>query len=135
MPEYGKGYIKTPIGILKILEIILCIVVLALISGSTFRYYGIGNLYSSILGAAPTGLILSLLIFILSCAVGQDLDEVLKWQCIVHFILTVWFLVPCMLLLISYARGGNLIIGIIGIVTGAVYLIDTILSYKEYKPF
>lgn len=135
MPEYGKGYIKTPIGIFKIIEIIFCIVILALIGEGTSRYYGLSSLHSAITGAGVTGLILSLLILILSIACGQDLDSVLKWQCIVHFLLMVWFLITGIFLVIRDPHDRNLILAIIGIVTGVVYLIDAILSYKDYKPF
>lgn len=135
MPEYGKGFIKTPLGILKIIEVILCIVVIALVTELTGGNYNIHSLFHAILAAGVTGLVISLLIFILSCACGDDVDGVLAWQCVVHFILTVWFLITGIMLILKNYGNKSLVISIIAIVTGVVYLLDVILSYKDYKPF
>lgn len=131
MPQYGKGYIKTPIGILKIIEIILCIVVIVLETDLG----GYADLLHATLGAGVTGLVISLLIFILSLACGNDVNDVLQWQCVIHFVLTVWFLVCGIMLILKDWGQKVLIIAIMAIVTGVVYLLDTIFSYKEYKPF
>lgn len=134
MPEYGKAYITSPLGVLKILEIALCIVVIALETEYTGSSYTYNDLFNAILGAGVTGLVLSLLILILSCACGQDCDGVLKWQFIVHLLMTVWFLVCCIILAVRNYNTRTLILSIMGIIAGVIYLVDTILSYKEYKP-
>lgn len=135
MPTYGKGFIKSPLGVLKIIEIILCIVIICLTSNFTHHYYVYDELFPSVMGAAVAGLVISLLILILSCACGDDVDPVLQWQCIVHLLLTVWFLVTGIMLALRDYGTKSLIIAIIAIVTGVVYLLDTIFSYKDYKPF
>lgn len=134
MATYGKGYIKTASGIFKILEVIFCIVVVALISDYTSNH-DVHELYSALLGAGVTGLVLPLLIIILSCAVGQDLDAVLQWQCIAHFGMAVWFIVCGILLALKKWGNRSLTIAIMGIVSGVVYLIDAFLSYSDNKPF
>lgn len=134
MATYGKGYIKTATGIFKIIEIIFCIAVIALISEYTSNY-DVHELFSALLGAGVTGLVLSLLILILSLAVGQDLDAVLKWQCIAHIGMAVWFIVCGILLALKKWGNRSLTIAIVSIVSGVVYLLDTFLSYADNKPF
>lgn len=134
MPEYGSGYVKSPLGILKIAEIVLCLVVLILDVLTTRDFYYYDDMYTIVLAAAAFGLVISLLILILSCVCGDDVDAVLKWQFFVHILMAIWFLTCCIILICADYGTKTLILSIIGVVAGIFYIVDAILSYKDYKP-
>lgn len=133
MVEYGREYFKSPLGILKILEIIFCIVVIV-IQNEYFYGYSYGVM-STIIGAAAAGLVLSLLILILSVACGDKCDKVLEWQCFVHLVICICLLVAGIMLAVKNYTRNTMILAILGIIDGIIYLVDTIISYTEYKPF
>lgn len=135
MVEYGKSYFKSFLGILKILEIIFSIVVIVLESVYTNKRYYYPDIFTEILIAACVGLGVSLLILILSIICGEECDKVLAWQFIIHLAMCIWLLVLCIMLAVKNYNTDSLILAIIGIIDGVIYLLDTIISYKEYKPF
>lgn len=119
MVQYGSDFLKSPIGFLKILELILCIVLVALVE---------------IFDAGVAGIVISLVILILSCSIGQECECVLKWQFLFLLVMAIWILFCCTILVITTYSRRILIPLIVGIVTGIVYIVDTIISYRAYKP-
>nr|CAI5822202.1 unnamed protein product [Callosobruchus analis]CAI5836312.1 unnamed protein product [Callosobruchus analis] len=129
MAEYGKDYVKTPIGICKFLEIIFCIVVIAL-CGRTYA----DDLLNSLFAGGIVGLILSFLILILSVAAGPQCDGILKYQWLTHFLCAVLLLVTGIMTCIDYSKYDKILCaGIFAILAGVVFLVDCVLCFKDSK--
>ncbi|KAG5873885.1 hypothetical protein JTB14_017538 [Gonioctena quinquepunctata] len=131
--SYGADYIKSIIGILKIVEIILCILVLIFMNvrsghGHGYYYYDL----DALMAACVVGLVVSVLVLLLSCFFGKDCDPFLKWMWIAYGILAIWFIVVGIIYIFRDHPTMIFIADILGIITGVVYLLDTIFSIKAY---
>lgn len=139
-------------AILKILELLVCIVTLALTVSSNYwswvkdadAGWENADTTKALVAAAAVGMIISFVLFIWEQAMPDKLPAVLKWQCIILFFLWIWFWITSIILLCKLEQRRNRIGSVediflagecFGLIAGLVYLIDTWVSYSNYKPF
>ncbi|VEN41398.1 unnamed protein product [Callosobruchus maculatus] len=129
MAQYGQDYVKTPIGICKFLEIIFCIVVIAL-CGRTYS----DDLLNSLFAGGIVGLILAFLILVLSVVCGDKCDGILKFQWLTHFLCAVLLLVTGIMSCVDYSDHDKILCaGIFAILAGVVFLVDCVLCFKDSR--
>lgn len=136
---YGKGFVKSTLGILKIVEIILIVVtILIMIFGTANYYYGNGYYAYGSTGSAyfPLifGLVVSIMLLILCCwkSVADAIDCVLRFQFILLLIIGLWILIAVIWIMIYHHAIIFIIACILGCATGIVYLVDAAVSFQAY---
>nr|CAH7728366.1 unnamed protein product [Callosobruchus chinensis] len=129
MVSHGVGYLCTHIGVCKIVEIIFCIVVLA-VEGGIWNEEVLDGLFS----AAVIGLVVSFVLLIVSILMGFGLQCLLGWQSILLLIVGILCVVFGIYTMMEYEelRDTLLIAGTFEFIVGCVYFIDAYLCLKNY---
>jgi len=127
---YGTSHSKSILGILKIVEIITCLIGVILVA---VRTTWPNDLINAFYAGTVIGIILSLLIYVLSLTeAGHSLNGLLKFQFVSHLCLFIYLVIVSSIMIVrwysNYHRAG----GIFGLIAAVVYLIDAGISYKAY---
>ncbi|XP_050309723.1 uncharacterized protein LOC126745778 [Anthonomus grandis grandis] len=131
---YGRNHIRTHLGILKLLEILFCLLG-ALLVGIEANWKSVITTVNAFYAATVLGLIISAIILSLSCSstLGLYCNKLLRRQFYILFFLFIFNLNVSSLLIDKFPDNKVIVAGgVIGLLAAIIYLIDAILSYKTY---
>ncbi|XP_066139188.1 uncharacterized protein [Euwallacea fornicatus] len=127
---FGSGHATSILGLLKIIEIISCLLglILALVGGTWTN-----SLLDAFFAATCIGIIISGIIFIYcSSASASSNLKVLRYNFTLLGALFVFLLIVSSILIAKYYTKYHKAGGIFGLIASLFYLIDCGLSYKSY---
>ncbi|XP_030767895.1 uncharacterized protein LOC115891545 [Sitophilus oryzae] len=128
---YGSSHFRSLLGILKLGEILSCLIAVCIVASKFHYNYDIVKAFYA---GTVIGIILSAVIFGLSSTESaHSLNNSLKLQCFVLAILFLYNIIVSSIFLSDF-RGWSAIeaAGAFGLIASFLYLVDSILTFKAY---
>ncbi|XP_060517356.1 uncharacterized protein LOC132696510 isoform X3 [Cylas formicarius] len=126
---YGSGYVRSVLGICKLVELIFLVVAIILTAIDGRK----NELIKCFEGGIVVGIVVSTIIFFLCVTkLGKYVEGVLLYQHILLFILFIYLVIVSSILISQLY--GNLFIagGEFGLISAIVFLIDALVCYNSF---
>ncbi|CAL4120862.1 unnamed protein product [Meganyctiphanes norvegica] len=142
MASFNSAYLKTPSGILKIVEILFVCIAFGIFRGATLATYGEVNADYFACGSLVLGLVITPLLLVCYLMGNTDIQKTIM-ELVLNFLLCVFLIAagskganlwsPSYLGKIGQYRTNCLVMSSFTIMAGLAYGADTVLALMAYK--